>query len=124
MTRRCRRSRPQLLRSLAAASALLTVIAAFGEGAARAQQSGYGQTMGSTTQERNFYNYGPQQNNSSGSGSIFNATNPLDLLNQLKKGGALDDATTPDSAIDKALKDFEAKSVPAGGSPASTVKAP
>ncbi|MEB3330966.1 MAG: hypothetical protein VKI83_00525 [Synechococcaceae cyanobacterium] len=124
MTHRRRLAMPRLLLQLAAAAPLLASAATIDAGVVRAQESGYGQTLGTTNQERNFYDYGPQQNNSSGGGSIFNATNPMDLLNRLKKGGALNDATAPGSAIDAALKDFEAKSGPASVSPGPVLKGP
>ncbi len=77
-------------------------------GEARAQQAGYGQTLGTSTQERQLYDYGPSKSGT-GSGSILDSTNPLDLLNKLKRSTALDDATPPSSAIDQALRDFDAK---------------
>jgi hypothetical protein len=79
-----------------------------GSGAALAQQEGYGQTLGTSPQERQMYDYGPSKSGGSGS-SVFDSTNPLDLLNKLRKSTALDNATPPDSAIDQALKDFDAQ---------------
>jgi len=77
---------------------------------ARAQQAGYGQTLGTSPQERQLYDYGPGKSGSGGSGSILDSTNPLDLLNKLKRSTALDDATPPSSAVDQALREFEAQS--------------
>lgn len=76
---------------------------------ARAQQAGYGQTMGTTPMEQQVYGgSGP----SSGSGSILNSANPIDLMNKIRKGTALDDATPPSSAIDQALRDFDSQPAP------------
>ncbi|WP_159817524.1 hypothetical protein [Cyanobium sp. Copco_Reservoir_LC18] len=85
-------------------------------GEARAQQAGYGQTLGTSIQERQLYDYGPSKSGS-GSGSILDSTNPLDLMNKLKRSTALEDATPPSSAIDQALREFDAqapKPAPAG----------
>ena len=85
-------------------------------GEAVAQQAGYGQTLGTSIQERQLYDYGPSKSGT-GSGSILDSTNPLDLMNKLKRSTALDDATPPSSAIDQALRDFDAKApkpAPAG----------
>ena len=73
-----------------------------------AQQAGYGQTLGTSIQERQLYDYGPSKSGT-GSGSILDSTNPLDLMNKLKRSTALDDATPPSSAIDQALRAFYAK---------------
>ncbi len=97
---------------VAGAGALALLMA----GEARAQQAGYGQTLGTSIQERQLYDYGPGKSGS-GSGSILDSTNPLDLMNKLKRSSALDDATPPSSAIDQALREFDAKtpkSAPAG----------
>jgi hypothetical protein len=91
-----------------AAMALPAALAVLPAGVASAQQAGYGQTLGTSTMERQLYDYGPSKSGS-GSGSILDSTNPLDLLNKLKRSSALDDATSPSSAIDQALRDFDAK---------------
>jgi hypothetical protein len=91
-------------------------------GEARAQQAGYGQTLGTSIQERQLYDYGPGRSGS-GSGSILDSTNPLDLMNKLKRSTALDDATSPSSAIDQALREFDAKTpAPAPTGSAGQVK--
>jgi hypothetical protein len=77
-------------------------------GAALAQQEGYGQTLGTSPMERQMYDYGPSKSGS-GSGSILDTTNPLDLMNKLRKSTALDNATPPGSAVDQALRDFDAQ---------------
>jgi hypothetical protein len=75
---------------------------------AAAQQAGYGQTLGSSQQERELnLGTGPQR-----SGSILDSTNPLDLMNKLRRGTALDNATPPGDAVDAALKDFQVQSIP------------
>jgi len=71
-------------------------------GPARAQEAGYGQTMGTSPQERQVYDGGGSKS------SVLDATNPIDLMNRLRRGTAMDDATSPGQAVDKALKDFEA----------------
>ena len=91
-----------------AAMALPAAVSVLPAGEALAQQAGYGQTLGTSTMERQLYDYGPSKSGS-GSGSILDSTNPLDLLNKLKRSSALDDATSPSSAIDQALRDFDAK---------------
>jgi hypothetical protein len=101
--------------ALALPAAALAVLPA---GEAVAQQAGYGQTLGTGIQERQLYDYGPSKSGT-GSGSILDSTNPLDLMNKLKRSTALDDATPPSSAIDQALRDFDAKApkpAPAGTS--------
>jgi hypothetical protein len=47
----------------------------------------------------------------------------MDLMNKIRKGTAMDDATNPKDAIDAALKELDAKPKPAGPS-APLVKAP
>lgn len=61
------------------------------------------------------YNYGyskvEQQfvdpGNSGKGGSILDSTNPIDLMNRLRRGSAMDDATPPKDSIDAALKELE-----------------
>ena len=78
---------------------------------AAAQQAGYGQTLGSSQQERELnLGTGPQR-----SSSILDSTNPLDLMNKLRRGTALDNATPPGDAVDAALKDFQVQSIPVKG---------
>jgi len=92
---------------------------------AAAQQAGYGQTMGTSPSESQIYNYDPASGNrTGGSSGGLNPTNPLDLINKIRKGTAMDDATPPGDAIDQALKDLEAQSGPqAGGKAASPLVA-
>lgn len=101
-----------------AGSALLSLIA-FGAGA-RAQSAadlkGYGQTISSPQQEREL-DYGTGSKGS----SVLDATNPIDLMNRLRRATALDDATSPGDAVDAALKDFHSQSTSPGS---AGVKAP
>ena len=47
--------------------------------------------------------YGESNDN----GSVLDATNPMDLLNRIRRSTAMDDATPPSDAIDEALKAFQ-----------------
>jgi len=105
--------------------ALLAVLLALGPIAASpagAQQAGYGQTLGTEQQQRQLLDGGTTPNGRGG--SILESTNPLDLMNKLRRASAMDDATPPGSAVDQALKDFESQTAPPKASPASTVKGP
>ncbi len=42
--------------------------------------------------------------------NILDATNPLDLMNRLRRATAMDDATSPSDAIDQALRALETDS--------------
>ena len=42
-------------------------------------------------------------------GAILDSTNPMDLLNRLRRATAMDNATTPSDAIDEALKALDAQ---------------
>lgn len=80
---------------------------------ASAQQSGYGQTMGTSPMEQQLYNYDPGSGSRpGGSAAGINPANPLDLINKIRKGSAMDDATPPGDAVDQALKALEAQSRP------------
>lgn len=75
---------------------------------AQAQQQGYGQTFGSGQQERELnYGSGPSRG-----GGILDSANPIDLMNRIRRGTAMDDATTPGDAVDAALRDFHAQQNP------------
>ncbi|MEB3166789.1 MAG: hypothetical protein VKO65_08985 [Cyanobacteriota bacterium] len=99
-------------RTRAGSAVLLALIAlAPLAGTARAQQSGYGQTLGTQQQQQQLLDGG---NTPSGrSGSILDSTNPIDLMNKLRRASAMNDATPPGTAIDQALKEFEAQASPA-----------
>jgi hypothetical protein len=76
---------------------------------ARAQQAGFGQTINAPQQERML-----DEGSGSGPGStILDATNPIDLMNRIRRATALENATPPRDAIDAALRDFEAAPQPA-----------
>jgi hypothetical protein len=90
------------LRSLLGAGALAALAGL--PAAAFAQQQGYGQTLRGTTQERQVLDNGPTTGKAA---PLINPANPLDLMNQIRRGNALNDATPPSSAIDQALSDFE-----------------
>ena len=79
-----------------------------------------------STQEQRLYDYGPGGSNGSSKGNtILDSANPLDLMNKIRKGTAMDDATNPNDAIDAALKELEAQAPrPTAATPGSAVKAP
>ena len=43
-------------------------------------------------------------------GSILDSANPIDLMNKIRRGTAMDDATPPGDAIDAALRDYHQQS--------------
>ena len=57
-----------------------------------------------TPEERELMNTLPGQSQNSG---ILDATNPMELINRLRRATAMDNATAPSDAIDDALKSFE-----------------
>jgi hypothetical protein len=72
---------------------------------ARADYSG-----GQSIQEQRFYDYGPGGANGTPKGAtVLDSANPLDLMNKIRKGTAMDDATDPTDAIDAALKALDAQ---------------
>lgn len=85
---------------------------------AGAQQSGYGQTMGNSPMEQQMYNYDPGSGSRpGGSSSGLNPANPLDLINKIRKGTSMQDATPPGDAVDQAIKALEAQSRPQTAAP-------
>ena len=110
------------LRCLGSTLALAVGVAStVGVGAARAQEKGYGQTIGSPQQEREL-DYGTGTNRG---GSAIDSANPIDLMNKLRKATAMDDATPPGDAVDAALRDFHSPpAAPASASPATMLKGP
>ena len=44
-------------------------------------------------------------------GTMLDATNPMDLINRLRRATAMDDATSPSDAIDDALKALDSKQI-------------
>ncbi|QEY33427.1 hypothetical protein EVJ50_07155 [Synechococcus sp. RSCCF101] len=71
--------------------------------------STWSRDSGWTRQEQELYDYDPTGSQDQG---ILDATNPLELMNRLRRLTAMDDATPPDDAIDAALRDFEAQQTP------------
>jgi len=95
--------------------------ASLGAGAAvRAQGAadlkGFGQTINSPQQQRDL-DYGTGAKGS----SVLDATNPIELMNRLRRATALDDATPPGDAVDAAIRDFHSQPVSPG---AAGVKGP
>ena len=86
--------------------------------AAPAQQQGYGQTLGTTPMERQVYDADPR--GGSGGGSPLESGNPLDIMNVIRRNQSLSEATPPSSAIDDALRDFEAQGAPAQRAPGAS----
>ena len=85
--------------------------------AARAQVSN---NSNLSVQEQRVYDVGPGGTNpASKGGSILDSTNPMDLLNKLKRGTALDDATNPTDAIDAALRELDAQAPASATRPGS-----
>ena len=60
-----------------------------------------------TPEERDLYNTLPGE---AQKGGILDATNPMELINRLRRATAMDDATSPSDAVDEALKALEGKS--------------
>jgi len=113
LSRRSLRGQSFLLLGGAIAGALLSPVTA------QTNLQGYGQTLGTSRQERQVFDPGSKDNS-----SILDSTNPLDLMNKLRRSTALDDATSPGSAIDQALKEYEVKAAPAPLTSRSGLKAP
>ena len=80
---------------------------------ARAQQQGFGQTQGAP-QDRQMFGNGASSGAGGGSlgpsNSGLGISNPIDLINRIRRSTALDDATPPASAVDQALKALESES--------------
>jgi hypothetical protein len=80
------------------------------------------QPLGVTPQDRQIFGNGSGSGSGvgpAGSSSGIDITNPIDLINRIRRSTALDDATPPASAVDQALKALEAQSGPAPAGPAS-----
>ena len=67
---------------------------------ATAQESPMGSGYQSP-QQRDVFQTVPGQNDQE---SVLDATNPMDLMNRLRRANAMNDATPPADAIDAALK--------------------
>ena len=87
-----------------------------------AQQQGYGQTMqGAGESGGGASSLGPGMGKGN---SVLDAVNPMDLMNKIRRSQALDDATSPTDAVDRALRDYSGQTGPAAASPGQSVKAP
>ena len=79
-----------------------------------AQATAIGQPMGLSSQERQMFGNGNSGGGSlGGGGGGLDVSNPIDLINRLRRSSAMDDAPPPSSAVDQALKALEAQSGPA-----------
>lgn len=78
-------------------------------GRAEAQVQGYGQTIDSPQQQREL---DAGSGSPSSRNSMLDATNPIDLMNRLRRASAFDNATPPSDAIDAALRDFDSQPQP------------
>jgi hypothetical protein len=92
---------------LLALAALLGSAAVLLPVAAAAQQQGYGQTLGTSPMEKQMFD--PDPRGGKGGGSLLDSTNPMDLMNKIRRSTAMDEATPPASAIDQALRDFDSQ---------------
>ena len=84
--------------------------------------AGLSQPLGVTPQDRQMFGNGSGSGSGvgpAGSSSGIDITNPIDLINRIRRSTALDDATPPASAVDQALKALEAQSGPAPAGQAS-----
>ena len=86
--------------------------------------AGYSQPLGLSPQDRQLFGNGSGGGSGSGVGppgssSGLDITNPIDLINRIRRSTALDDATPPASAVDQALKALEAQPGPAPAGPAA-----
>ena len=84
--------------------------------------AGLSQPLGVTPQDRQIFGNGSSSGSGvgpAGSSSGIDITNPIDLINRIRRSTALDDATPPASAVDQALKALEAQSGPAPAGPAT-----
>ena len=59
-----------------------------------------------SAQERELYSTMPGDNSNN---TILDVTNPMDLMNKLRRATAMDNATVPSDAIDQALEAFESE---------------
>ena len=79
---------------------------------------------GQSKQEQQFYDYGPSSGSGKSGGSVLDSTNPMDLMNKLRKSTAMDEATPPGDAIDRALKALNDPPPPAPKTVQVPLKAP
>ena len=84
--------------------------------------AGYSQPLGLSPQDRQLFGNGSGTGSGvgqPGSSSGLDITNPIELINRIRRSTALDDATPPASAVDQALKALEAQPGPASAGPAA-----
>jgi hypothetical protein len=81
-----------------------------------AQQLGGGQA-GYSVQEQRELDAGGGPSRS----TVLDATNPIDLMNRIRRATAMDDATPPGDAVDAALRDFNAQPAARPASPGSSL---
>ncbi len=79
---------------------------------------------GQSKQEQQFYDYGPSSGTGKSGGSVLDSANPMDLMNKLRKSTAMDEATPPGDAIDRALKALNDPPPPAPKSVQVPLRAP
>ena len=90
----------QLFHRRVVLAAAVLVVSGGGVAQAQSTMSGY-----QTPAEQELYNTSPGKPK----GSVLDATNPMDLINRLRRATAMDDATDPSDAIDAALKGWDAQ---------------
>ncbi|UPH89971.1 hypothetical protein [Synechococcus sp. NB0720_010] len=74
--------------------------------------------------EPSVFDQGPGGTSRKG-GSLLDSTNPIDLMNKLRRSSAMDDATDPGDAIDAALRQLDSQPAPpSSGASSPLVTAP
>ena len=74
--------------------------------------------------EPSVFDQGPGGTSRKG-GSLLDSTNPIDLMNKLRRSSAMDDATDPGDAIDAALRQLDSQAAPpSSGASSPLVTAP
>ena len=101
MNKRSVHSLPNVLASLVASLPILVFSINSTIDIANAEVSGLGFQ---SPQEREIFNTSPGSDDPN---SVFEVTNPLELMNKLRRMTAMDDATSPSDAIDAALEALE-----------------
>ncbi|MEY3735015.1 MAG: hypothetical protein RLZZ624_73 [Cyanobacteriota bacterium] len=100
-------------------SPLLSPLVGGRGGAARADYA-----YGYSKVEQQFINQDTTGNGPGKGDSILDSTNPLELMNKLRRGAAMEEATPPKDSIDAALMELEQLSKPATASTAGVSAAP
>ena len=88
--------------------------------------AGYSQPMGLSSQDRQMFGNGSGGGSASplgGGSSGLDVSNPIDLINRLRRSSAMDDATPPASAVDQALKALDAQATPVPSRPGAPAAA-